>query len=203
MGDMAQLWLGIAIGVGVTAVLAGIVVVARAGGIGRASWGLTVAGRASEDPAFAAKVHELLGAAPAPAAAPKPAAPPKPSGESLRLLALLQTEARLVDFLMEDISGIADDAQVGQAVRKIHGDAQRVLKHHLVLEEIYPASVETVTVQRGFDPSAVRVVGNVTGEPPFTGRLEHPGWKVREVKLPPQAQGQDPFVIQPAEVQLS
>lgn len=199
---MEMLWLGVAIGVGVSAVLIGVALIARAGSIGRATWGLTVAGRASQDPAFAARVDELLGAAPAAKVdAPKPAAPPRPSGEPIRLLSLLQTEARLVDFLMEDISGAADD-QVGQAVRKIHGDAQRVLKQHLVLEEIFPASAETVTVQKGFDPSAVRVVGNVTGEPPFTGRLDHPGWKVKEIKLPPQAQGQDPFVLQPAEVQL-
>ena len=147
-------------------------------------------------------MDELLGSAPAPAAAPKPAAPPKPSGEPLRLLALLQTEARLVDFLMEDISA-AQDAQVGQAVREIHRKAQQVLKDHLTLDEIIPdPGSGSVTVPKGFDPSAVRVVGNVTGEPPFTGRLEHPGWKVKEVRLPPQPEGQDPFVLQPAEVQL-
>lgn len=204
MGDIALLWLGIAVGSGVTAVFLSVMMLARAGGIARASWGLTVGGRASQDPTFAAKVDELMGGASAPIAAPKPSptVSQKPSGEPLRLLALLQTEARLVDFLMEDISGAAD-AQVGQAVRKIHDDARKVLTQYIVLEEIYPASAETVTVQKGFDPSAVRVVGNVTGEPPFTGRLEHPGWKVLEIKLPSQAQGQNPFVIQPAEVELS
>ena len=64
------------------------------------------------------------------------------------------------------------------------------------------ADGERVTVQKGFDPSAIRVLGNVTGEPPFTGELQHPGWRVKELKLPGTAEGQDPFILQPAEVQM-
>src|SRR5947208_1916942 len=131
---MEQLALGVAIGVAVTPLLLAVLVIARVGSLGRASWGLTVAGRANADPVLAAKIDELLGTPVAPAAAP---GPPKPSGEPLRLLALLQTEARLVDFLMEDLSGAAD-AQVGQAVREIHKKAQQVLKDHLTLDEIIP-----------------------------------------------------------------
>jgi len=40
----------------------------------------------------------------------------------------------------------------------------------------------------------------VTGEPPFSGELQHPGWKVKELRLPSVADGQDAFVLQPAEV---
>ena len=65
------------------------------------------------------------------------------------------------------------------------------------------ADQSSVTVPAGFDPSAIRVVGNVTGKPPFTGTLQHPGWKVRELKLPAPASGADPMVIQPAEVALN
>ena len=194
---MDMFLLGLAAGVALAAVLVGVVAVAKAGSVGRASWGLTVAGRASADPAFAAKLDELMAGAP-----PKPTGPPKPSGEPLRVLALLQSEARLVDFLMEDISG-AGDAQVGQAVRDIHRKAQQALKQHLTIETVLPSMEgEQVTVPPGFDPSAVRVVGNVTGQPPFTGELQHPGWKVKEIKLPSKAEGQDLFVLQPAEVQL-
>ncbi len=196
---MDMFLLGLAVGVAVAAFLFGVMAVARAGSIGRASWGLTVAGRANADPAFEARVNELRGAAAAP---PKPTGPPKPSGEPLRLLALLQSEARLVDFLMEDISAAAD-AQVGQAVRDIHRKAQAALKQHLTIETVLSAAEgDRVTVPAGFDPSAIRVVGNVTGQPPFTGEVQHPGWKVKEMKLPTQAEGQDLFVLQPAEVQL-
>ena len=61
---------------------------------------------------------------------------------------------------------------------------------------------DKATVPAGFDPSAVRVVGHVTGQPPYTGEVQHPGWTVSELKLPAAAAGQDLFVLQPAEVQV-
>src|SRR4051794_18293914 len=69
----------------------------------------------------------------APAEAPGPAAPPKPSGAPLRLLALLQREGRLLDFLMEDVQAYSD-AQIGSAVRDIHRSCRKALQDHLVLE---------------------------------------------------------------------
>ena len=131
-----------------------------------------------------------------------PPPPPKPSGAPIRFLTLLQSEARFFDFLMEDITNF-QDAQIGQAVRDIHKKAQAAIKQHLVLEQVMPQTEgSTVTVPVGFDPSAVRVLGNVTGAPPFTGQLQHPGWRVREIKLASPPKGVDEFVIQPAEVQL-
>ncbi len=205
--------LGFVVGLVIAGFLFTVVMIARAGSIGRASWGLNVAGRANLDPSFANKINELMGL-PAQAAtiAPPPptaiAPPPKPtiakpSGEPLRLLALLQSEARLLDFLLEDIGGY-QDAQVGQAVRDIHRKAQGVLKQHLTLEPIVAGTEgDKVTVPAGFDPSAIRVLGNVTGQPPYTGEVQHPGWRVRELKLSPLPSGQDAFVVQPAEVQLA
>ena len=104
---------------------------------------------------------------------------------------------------MEDISGVSDDAQIGQAVRDIHRKAQATLKEHLTIETVLGAGEgEQATVSSGFDASAIRVIGNVTGEPPFTGIVEHPGWTVSDVRLPNLAQGQDPYILQPAEVNL-
>ena len=215
-----EIWLGIAIGFVTSGLFVFALAYARAGNLQRAKWGLNVAGRCQHDPALEAKVNALLGdpsapvsvspppppspvsSAPRPTVPPPPPAPPKPSGEPLRLLAMLQAESRLLDFLMEDISG-APDAAVGAGVKEIHKKAAAVLKKYLNPEPVLGgAEGERVTVQRGFDPSAVRVVGNVTGEPPYTGELQHPGWRVREVKLPAAADGQDPFVLQPAEVQI-
>src|SRR5947209_4365098 len=71
-----------------------------------------------------------------PAAPPEPEAsvgPPKPSGEPLRLLALLQREGRLLDFLMEDVQSLPDD-RIGAAVRSIHRTCRKALQDHLVLE---------------------------------------------------------------------
>ena len=117
-------------------------------------------------------------------------------------LSALQAEARLVDFLLEDISG-APDAAVGAGVREVHKKAAATLRKYLVVESVLGGSEgDRVTVPKGFNPSAIRVLGNVTGEPPFTGELQHAGWTVRELKLPGIAEGQDPFVLQPAEVQM-
>src|SRR5439155_4619483 len=140
-----------------------------AGGVSQLRRGLTAAGRAAHDPAFAEKLNALLAGAELKPAAP--AAPPKPSGAALRMLALLQAESRLVDFLLEDIQG-ASDEQIGQAVREIHKKAQAALKQHAVIEPVLGGNEgDNTTVQAGFDPSAIRVVGNVTGSPPFTGAI--------------------------------
>jgi hypothetical protein len=188
--------LGIPVGIFLTLGLAA----ARSGGLGKAFFGMSVAGRASQDPAFMAKLQGLLaGAAVKPVEPPKPV---KPSGAPIRMLALLQAEARLVDFLLEDIQG-AGDEQIGQAVREIHKKAQAALKRHAVIEQVLPGGEgQTTTVPKGFDPSAIRVVGNVTGEPPFTGAINHPGWRVKELKLATPPEGADEFVLQPAEVQI-
>lgn len=132
----------------------------------------------------------------------EPAKPARLSSEPVRLLGLLQREARLLDFLLEDISGATDD-QIGSAVRDIHQKSQKVLKEHLTVEPILPgADDSTVEVASGFDPSAVRLTGNVTGQPPFKGRLVHHGWRVKAYNLPKPVQGQDDLVIYPAEVEL-
>jgi hypothetical protein len=183
-----------------------VIGVARAGSMAGLFAGLTTSGRAKNDPAFAEKLKALLAGGdvkPAtPAAPPPPPAPPKPSGTPLRMLALLQAEARLVDFLLEDIQG-ASDEQIGKAVREVHRKASAALKQHAVIEQVLPGNEDdTVSVPKGFDPSAVRVVGNVTGEPPFTGQIQHPGWRVKELKLAAPPSGADEFVLQPAEVQI-
>ncbi len=184
----------------VGAFLSFVVISKKAGGLGGAFDGLSIAGKAKQDPAFAAKLNAILaGAEVKPIEPPKPA---KPSGAPLRMLALLQAEARLVDFLMEDIGGAAD-AQIGQAVREIHKKAQAALKQHAVIEPVLSGNEgDNTIVAVGFDPSAIRVVGNVTGAPPFTGQIQHPGWRVKELKLAAPPEGADEFVLQPAEVQV-
>ena len=82
--------------------------------------------------------------------------------------------------------------------------AKRAIQEHLVLEAVLNQSEgATVDVPSGFDPSAIRLTGNVTGSPPFKGSLEHHGWRVTKIKLNKPAEGQDAFVLQPAEVELS
>jgi len=154
--------------------------------------------RTLRDSAFADEVHALLNPPP-----PEPPKPPKRSAEPLRLLTLLQRESRLLDFLLEDVAAATDD-QLGAGVRDIHRDAQTTLKKHLTLEPVLPqAEGETAQVPAGFDPSAIRLTGNVTGQPPFRGTLRHQGWRVKDYNLPAVPEGWDEFVVAPAEVELS
>jgi hypothetical protein len=108
----------------------------------------------------------------------------------------------LLDFLLEDIQG-ATNEQLGAGVRELHRESQAVLKEHLTLEPVLPQSEgDTVEAPPGFDPSAIRLTGNVTGQPPFRGVLKHHGWRVKDFTLAAPPEGQDEFVVAPAEVEL-
>jgi hypothetical protein len=121
---------------------------------------------------------------------------------ALALLALLQREGRLVDFLREPLDGFSD-ADIGAAARDVHRGCRKVLEQHLKLEAVMPGAEEDkVTVPRGFDPAEVRIVGEAKGEPPYRGTLRHHGWRATEVKLPALTEGVDRAVVAPAEVEL-
>lgn len=148
--------------------------------------------------------------APAPVQAPPPAPVPAPApvratadvDAALQLLALLQRESRFVDFLQEDI-GAYSDADVGGAARLLHGGARKVLQDTFDLEPVRTeAEGSRLTLPAGFDAAAVRVTGNVVGQPPFTGTLQHKGWRATAVRLPALTEGHDTRVIAPAEVEL-
>jgi hypothetical protein len=122
---------------------------------------------------------------------------------AVQLLALLQREGRLLDFLQENIDGYSDD-QIGAAVRDIHRGCKKVLAEHAPLEPVLAGTENaSVRVDPGFDPSRIRLTGNVVGEPPFTGTLRHHGWRTAKVVLPELTASTDPSVVAPAEVELS
>ena len=87
---------------------------------------------------------------------------------------------------------------------RIHETCRQVLDHYVKLEPILNSEEDQpVTVQAGFDPAAIKLIGNVTGELPVRGVLRHKGWRVKEVNLPPLPQGAGRMVVAPAEVELS
>jgi hypothetical protein len=142
---------------------------------------------------------------------PKALPPPEPPkrdpkeelARAIQMLGLLQKDGRLIDFLREDIDDY-DDSQVGAAVRSIHRDCRKVIDEHFTLEAVMPGEEDAkVTVERGFDPSAIRLIGNVTGEPPFNGVLRHHGWRANNPDLPELPKEGDLDIIAPAEVELS
>jgi hypothetical protein len=141
--------------------------------------------------------------APAPAALAEAASAEDSSDRAVQLLALLQRDGRLVDFLGEDITPY-QDAQVGAAVREVHANCRKALEQYVVLEPVLAGEEDRpVTVQEGFDPAAVKLVGNVTGHPPLRGLLRHRGWRVAKINLPslpPKGTGR--AVVAPAEVEI-
>jgi hypothetical protein len=125
------------------------------------------------------------------------------SDRAVQMLALLQRDGRLIDFLEENISAYPD-AQLGAAVRTIHETCRQVLDHYLKIEPILNSEEDQpVTLQAGFDPAAIKLIGNVRGEAPVRGVLRHKGWRVKEVNLPPLPRGGGRMVVAPAEVELS
>jgi len=143
----------------------------------------------------------------APAAAPvAPVAPATPkeadTTAALQLLSLLQREARLVDFVQEDITAYSD-AEIGAAARVVHEGCRKVLREHVTLAPVRAESEGShLTLAAGFDAATVRLTGNVVGQAPFTGTLAHRGWRATEVRLPQLAEGHDAHIVAQAEVEL-
>jgi hypothetical protein len=120
----------------------------------------------------------------------------------LRLLAILQHSGRLVDFLKEDINEFSD-AQVGAAVRKIHEECGKSLEEIVTIRPVMEEKEGAIVkVQPGYDPSSIKIVGKVKGEPPFTGTLMHKGWKAHKRSLPKKTGEQLSEVICPAEIEV-
>ncbi len=155
-----------------------------------------------------------------PAASPSPAAPPKTPtrgeqiappaapkasvrNDAITLLAVLQREARLVDFLQESLAGYSD-AQIGAAVRDIHRDCRAVLDRLFAPRPaVKDAEGAEVEIPSGFDPARWRLTGNVSGQPPFRGRVVHPGWEATTCELPTWSGAATAAkIIAPAEVEV-
>lgn len=113
-----------------------------------------------------------------------PTPQPMPTASALQMLSILQREGRLIDFLQEDLSLYEDD-QIGAAVRSIHAGCKGALESHVTLEPVVSDDEgSTITVPAGFDAHAIRLTGNVSGEPPFKGVVRHRGWRAVKVDLP-------------------
>ncbi len=149
-------------------------------------------------------------AAPAPApgvASPKPkpvaAAAAVGRNEGVNLLAMLQREARLVDFIQENLSGY-NDAQIGAAVRQIHRDAAQVLQRAFALKPVWEAEEGAeVELPAGFDAGRYRLTGNLPEHPPYHGRLVHHGWEATACQLPAwSGSAAAARVVAPAEIEI-
>ena len=149
-------------------------------------------------PALTPIATETLAERKSAAGEPDPSLPDR----AVQMLALLQRDGRLVDFLEEDVSSYPD-GQLGAAVRSIHSSCRQVLERYIKLEPVLSSEEDhPVTVPVDFDPAAIKLVGNVTGQPPIRGLLRHRGWRVSDVTLPSLPQGSGRTIVAPAEVEV-
>jgi hypothetical protein len=162
----------------------------------RSFFGLLFHGRLSDEVVTTLGLNKP--AAPAPAAVPVA----RTTDGALQLLAILQRDSRLVDFLMEDISAYSDD-QIGAAVRELHDQARQSLLRYVRLTPVIDGVENTRTTLPGgkADPATVKFVGNVPAQPPNAGLLRHKGWRADRVELPP-APKDGVEVIAPAEIEI-
>jgi hypothetical protein len=136
-----------------------------------------------------------------PAAETLPTAP-DPEVVVVQVLGLLQREGRLLDFIQEDIEPY-DDAQIGAAVRDVHQGCRAALKDAFGLAPVLSAAEGSqVEVEEDFDPTKIKLIGNVHGKPPFTGVLRHSGWRFTEIRLPQWTAMEKTDVLAPAEVEI-
>ena len=134
--------------------------------------------------------------------AAKPVATPvarSSSDGAVQIVAILQRDARLVDFMMEDIAAYSDE-QVGAAVRGLHDQCRDALARHLKLEPVIDG-VEGTYVKAP-EGGLVKFIGNVQAAPPAGGTLRHKGWRAAKVDLPALSARQDTAVIAPAEIEV-
>lgn len=141
----------------------------------------------------------------------KTAAPVAPKADvtdgALQLLALLQRDARLVDFLMEDIAPYTDE-QVGAAVRNIHESSRATLERYLSLGPVIDGVEGAVTQLAAAgalknDPAAIKLLGNVPADGNVkAGLLRHKGWKVEKIDLPALPAKGSLKIIAPAEIEV-
>lgn len=121
---------------------------------------------------------------------------------ALQLLSLLQSQARFIDFIKEDIKGFSD-ADIGIAARVVHEGCNKAINEHFTLTPVRTdAEGGKITLPKGFDAASIRLTGNIVGEAPFSGTLIHKGWQATSVRLPKLTQGHNANIIAPAEVEL-
>lgn len=143
-------------------------------------------------------------AAPAETPKPKPPVEPPPArSDAVTVLAALQREARLIDFVKEPLTALSDQ-QIGAAVRDIHQNLATAIDRLFSVQPLRSEDEGTaVTVPKGFDAGEYQLVGNVAGDPPFNGTLTHHGWKVGQLNVPKWSGSKSAAnVIAPAEVEL-
>jgi hypothetical protein len=119
---------------------------------------------------------------------------------ALQILGILQRDARVVDFLMEDVSPYSDE-QVGAAFRQVNEQGRASLQRYATVKPVIDGVTNTRVNVPKANGSSIKLIGNV---PPdgkaAAGLLRHNGWRVERIDLPKPAG--DLKVLAPAEIEI-
>lgn len=145
----------------------------------------------------------------APIAAPPQAAAASPEelagaaeAGAVILLGLMQAEGRFIDFVQQDLTGF-EDAEIGAVARIVHKGCSKVLHDYLEIEPIRSEPEgQNVSLPAGFDPSQVKLTGNLGAGDNVQGVLRHKGWRAASVRLPRLVDARGAYVLCPAEIEL-
>ena len=125
----------------------------------------------------------------------------KASEGALQILSILQRDSRLLDFLMEDVSGYSD-GQIGVAARALHEQCRESVSRYVTLQPVIEGVEGTFTQAPSANPDLVKFVGNVPAQPPSGGILRHKGWRAAKVDLPTLGGTADVTILAPAEIEI-
>jgi hypothetical protein len=170
---------------------------------------IALAFRAFFDLLFSGKLPDdltrELGLVTKPITPSKPATAPPPkinaTDGALQLLGILQRDARLLDFFLEDIGPYSDE-QVGAAARGVHTQVKEAFDRYFEFAPIIDGVEGSFTQAPSKDQSRIKFIGNVPATPPAGGILRHRGWLVTKVDFPALPSGQNLKVLAPAELEV-
>jgi len=173
---------------------------------------IALAWRILTNGAFAAKVTNLLESVPtltasaeaSPVVPTRALAPVKPvRSDAISLLATLQREGRMIDFLKEPIESYSD-AQIGAAVRDIHRDCGAALERQFAIRPVLDQSEgSSVSLNSGSLSGRIKLSGKVGDGTPASGILAHHGWQSTKCEVPVwTGDAATASIISPAEVEV-
>ena len=120
---------------------------------------------------------------------------------AIHILAQMQKEGRLIDFLNENLDNYNDE-EIGGSVRTIHEGCKKAVWESLKMDKVVDQEEEsTCRINKDYDAKSIKLTGRVSDNFPMKGNLIHPGWKVSEVKLT-QKKGASTDILAPAEVEI-
>ena len=90
---------------------------------------------------------------------------------------ILQRDARILDFFMEDIAPYTDE-QIGAAARDVHTKTREILVRHFAPQPVIDAVEGSAVTAPAGDAALVKFIGNVPASGKAKGgALRHRGWR--------------------------